>query len=157
MTKPNFKAHLPKPPRPTNEPREYSWILLERSLTKRLKDWRICLARFWQTRKAEEEGAHGFQSKDATEDQDPSQDGRQLSCGQGRKGWSFGGKEVVKEVWRWMGRRLATDSALVRSLAQCSRYSVPVLVPPPWFPVRYGWIQMILRKDDRGPCACDFK
>jgi hypothetical protein len=30
-------------------------------------------------------------------------------------------------------------------------------VSPPWFPVRYGWIQMILRRDDRGSCACDFK
>ena len=53
------------------------------------------------------------------------------------------------------GRRLATDSPLFRSLAQCSRYWVPVLVPPPWFPIRYGWIQMILLRDDRGPCACD--
>ena len=35
--------------------------------------------------------------------------------------------------------------------------AVPVLVSPAWFPVRYGWIQMILRRDDRGPCACDYK
>ena len=56
--------------------------------------WLAC----WQTRKAEEEGAHGVQSKDATEDQDPSQDGRQISGCQGRKGRGFGGKEVVKEI-----------------------------------------------------------
>jgi hypothetical protein len=58
MTKANFKAHLPKPPRPTKEPQECSWILLARSPTKRLKRMANCLARFRQARKAEEESAH---------------------------------------------------------------------------------------------------
>jgi len=63
-----------------------------------LSDIAYKLARFWQTRKAEEEGPHRDKSQDATADQDSSQDGRQIACGQGRKGRGFGGKEVVKEL-----------------------------------------------------------
>jgi hypothetical protein len=37
-------------------------------------------------------------TKDATEDQDSSQDCRQISFGQSRKGRGFGGKEVAKEL-----------------------------------------------------------
>ena len=41
--------------------------------------------------------ARTYQSKDATADQDSSQDGGQISGCQGRKGRGFRGKEVVKE------------------------------------------------------------
>ena len=59
------------------------------------KRWRIRLARIWQARKAEEEGSRRLQSQDAAEDQDSSQDRRQIPSRQGGKGRGSGGKEVV--------------------------------------------------------------
>jgi hypothetical protein len=44
----------------------------QRRLQSDQKERRIRLARIWQTSEAEEEGAHGFQSQNAAEDQDPA-------------------------------------------------------------------------------------
>jgi hypothetical protein len=84
------------------------------------KERRICFTRFWQAGEAEEESAHGFQSKDATEDQDSSQDRRQISCCQGRKGRGFGGKEVVKELRLAFGTELLHRNP--RSVLQFQKY-----------------------------------
>jgi len=59
---------------------------------------RIRPARFWQAGKAEKEGSHRIQSQDAAEDQDSSQDRRQIPSRQGGKGRSSGGKEVVQTL-----------------------------------------------------------
>ena len=59
------------------------------------KERRIRFARFWQAGKAEEEGSYGRQSQDAAEDQDSSQDRRQIPSRQGGKGCNPRGKEVV--------------------------------------------------------------
>jgi hypothetical protein len=56
---------------------------------------RARLAWFWQASKAEEEGSYGLQSQDATEDQDSSQDRRQIPSRQGSKGRHSRGKEAV--------------------------------------------------------------
>ena len=48
------------------------------------------------TNKAEEESAYWLQSQDPTEDQDSSQDRRQIPSRQGGKGRGSGGKEVVQ-------------------------------------------------------------
>jgi hypothetical protein len=55
-------------------------------------------ARIWQGGKAEKEGSHRFQSKDTAEDQDSSQDRRQIPSRQGGKGRGSGGKEVIPPV-----------------------------------------------------------
>jgi hypothetical protein len=54
----------------------------------------IRLAWIWQARKAEKEGSHGLQSEDAAENQNFSQDRRQIPSRQGGKGRGSGAKEV---------------------------------------------------------------
>jgi hypothetical protein len=64
MTKPNFKAQLLKPPKPTKESLGYFSIRSATSPYKEIKkERRICLARFWQAREAEEEARTGFNAK----------------------------------------------------------------------------------------------
>src|ERR1700674_5122919 len=58
------------------------------------KEGRIRLAWIWQARKAEKEGSHGLQSEDAAENQNSSQDRRQIPSRQGGKGRGSGAKEV---------------------------------------------------------------
>ena len=62
------------------------------------KNGEFRLAWIWQARKAEKEGSHGLQSEDAAEDQDSSQDRRQIPSRQGGKGCGSRGKEVVSRV-----------------------------------------------------------
>jgi hypothetical protein len=57
------------------------------------KERRFRPARFWQAGKAEEEGAYWLQSQDATEDQDSSQDRRQLACCRAAKNGILGVKQ----------------------------------------------------------------
>ena len=59
------------------------------------KNGEIRPAWLWQASKAEEEGSYGRQSKDAREDQDSSQDCRQIPSRQGCKGRHSRGEEVV--------------------------------------------------------------
>src|ERR1700756_748089 len=51
-----------------------------------------------QASKAKEKSSHGLQSQDAAEDQDSSQDRRQIPSRQGSKGRHSRGEEVV---WPW--------------------------------------------------------
>src|ERR1700730_3374344 len=73
-------------------PRDAQRARIQRDQEERL----IRLARFWQAGEAEEESTYRLQSKDATEDQDSSQDRRQIPSRQGRKGRGSWGKEVVQ-------------------------------------------------------------
>jgi nucleoid DNA-binding protein len=64
------------------------------------KNGEFVLPGFGKLVKQNRKARTGFKSKDATEDQDSSQDRRQISCCQSRKGRGFGGKEVVKALPR---------------------------------------------------------
>jgi hypothetical protein len=55
----------------------------------------IRLAGFWQVSKAEEESSHRLQPQNPTEDQDSSEDRRQIPSRQRREGRDSGGKEVI--------------------------------------------------------------
>jgi hypothetical protein len=59
------------------------------------KNGEFVLPRLWQVGETEEEGTHRLQSQDATEDQDSSQDCRQIPSRQGGKGRGSRSKEVV--------------------------------------------------------------
>jgi hypothetical protein len=71
-------------PRYTQQPR----------LQSRQKERRIRLARIWQAGEAEKEGTLGLQSENAAEDQDSSQDRRQIPSRQSGKRRGSGAKEV---------------------------------------------------------------
>jgi hypothetical protein len=73
------------------------------------KKRRIRLAWIWQARKAEKEGSHGLQSEDAAENQNSSQDRRQIPSRQGGKGRGSGAKEVDLLASRiYIEKRLTT-------------------------------------------------
>ncbi len=57
------------------------------------KERRIRPARIWEIGKTEEKGADGFQPQDAGEDQDPSQDRRQIPVAKAAKDAVLGVKK----------------------------------------------------------------
>jgi DNA-binding protein HU-beta len=63
------------------------------------KNGEFVLPGFGKLVKQKRKARMGFNPKTQQKDQDSGQDGRQISCCQGRKGRGFGGKEVVKELY----------------------------------------------------------
>src|SRR6516162_9497073 len=59
------------------------------------KERRIRIARLWEVGETEKKSADGIQSQDAREDQDSSQDRRQIPSRQGGEGRGSRNKEVV--------------------------------------------------------------
>src|SRR5260370_2254151 len=82
------------------------------------KERRIRLARIWQARKAEKEGSHRLQSEDAAENQDFSQDRRQIPSLQSGEGRGSGRKEVVSRVAKNLYKVWASTAVVVTTVAK---------------------------------------
>src|SRR6516165_10557323 len=63
------------------------------------KERRIRIARFWEVGETEKKSADGIQPQDAAQDQDSSQDHRQIPSRQGGEGRGSRSKEVAKMLY----------------------------------------------------------
>jgi nucleoid DNA-binding protein len=97
--RPNSKSALAKPPRPIKETAGVSLDILSTLAYKEIKKTGVCvLPGFGKLVKQKRKARTGFNPKTQEKIKDSSQDRRQISGCQGRKGCGFGGKEVVKEL-----------------------------------------------------------
>src|SRR6267142_2323010 len=92
----NFKSHSLQPRRPIKEPLDYSWIRSATLAYKAIKkSGEFVLPGFGKLVKQKRKARTGVKSQDATEDQDSSQDRRQIPSRPGGKGCNSMGKEIV--------------------------------------------------------------